>query len=282
MRSTRHLILLLLLSLFVGCYNLDDQLTEYEQKIVVDGRIEQGKFAQIYLSKSAPYVGEVDSVSIRNYSLTTAKVTLSNGSISEVLTLKPNQEYFPPYVYTSTTIKGEINKHYDLKVTYSGKVITSTTTIPDAFAIDSVWFELVNTNDSTGIVKALITDPIETTDYYLTSTKVNSESEYHHTYLNLFKDEYFNGDTITFGLMQGGLATNLGNTGVYYHWGDTIYVKISKIDEASYKFWKSFNYEILNTANPFASSNATITSNIEGGVGIWSGYSSDYKILIAK
>jgi hypothetical protein len=55
------------------------------------------------------------------------------------------------------------------------------------------------------------------------------------------------------------------------------------MDKAHYEFWNSFQDEVLNTGNPFASSVTVIKSNILGdGLGIWGGYGVSFHSLIIK
>jgi hypothetical protein len=45
------------------------------------------------------------------------------------------------------------------------------------------------------------------------------------------------------------------------------------MDRQSFEFWSSYQDEVLNSTNPFASSLSDVRSNIEGdGLGIWGGY----------
>src|SRR5690606_40947560 len=48
----------------------------YNRKVVVDGFIENGRYAQVFLTMSAPFLDEYDSVSIRKSFLNQAKVIL--------------------------------------------------------------------------------------------------------------------------------------------------------------------------------------------------------------
>ncbi len=68
----------------------------------------------------------------------------------------------------------------------------------------------------------------------------------------------------------------------YFSVGDTIVLKFCSIDQASYEFWNTIQSQIITSANPFASSNAMVKSNINGGIGIWAGYAVSYDTIIAK
>ena len=177
-----HILLLIGMSIVLifintSCNNDNFEIENYKSKIVIDGWIEQDKYCKVLLTLSAPYFSDVDSASLRDYALSTAKVTLYNGTKEEVLTLKPNSNYFPPYVYISTDIKGEIGKTYTLTVKSRGIIATSTTTIPPKVQLDSAWFSLEK--DSLGLVWIKFSDDILSKNYYRTLSKVkNKDSIY--------------------------------------------------------------------------------------------------------
>ena len=67
----------------------------------------------------------------------------------------------------------------------------------------------------------------------------------------------------------------------YYIHPDTVLIRISQIDNKSYLFWRSLEYQQSSNGNPFAEP-LNLQSNIEGGFGVWYGQSSTYFKAIAK
>ena len=57
----------------------------YEPKLVIDGSIESGGFPRVLLSNSASYFMNIDSANIRDLIVSTAKVTVSDGSTQEIV-----------------------------------------------------------------------------------------------------------------------------------------------------------------------------------------------------
>jgi hypothetical protein len=134
--------------IFFSCsQHIEIEQPYYEPKIVVDGTIESGFTASVFLTKSSPFLTSYDSVSIRESFINYAKMTLfcSNGD-SEVLMLTRQNDFFPPFVYKSVRMKGIVGESYTLKVEVEGKVITGVTTIPDVPLVFG--FEQVQVNDS--------------------------------------------------------------------------------------------------------------------------------------
>ena len=269
--------------LLSSCVEPNFEVEDYQSQIVIDGWIEQGKYPQVLLTLSAPYFSEIDSVSLRNYSLTRAKVSVSNGEITEVLTLKPNDAYFPPYMYVGTSLKGEVGKSYTLTVEYAGVKAIATTTIPEPVSIDSLWFALDQGKDSLGYIWVQFTDKPSRKNYYRTLTQIkNTDSKYIPNYFPNWNDDYFDGQKVEISLFKGNKTSTNKTDQVYYQVGDTISLKFTAIDKASYDFWNTFQKEILNTGNPFASTNARVQTNVTNGLGIWCGYGSSYYQGIAR
>ncbi len=276
-------IIIIIIILFTGCTQSNFDFGSYNSKIVVDGWIEQDQNAHVFLTLSAPYAGQIDSVSILNYALTRAKVTITDGNNTEILSMVKNTNYFPPYFYRTLRIKGQVGHTYTLTVDYGGITAWATTTIPPIPIVDSAWFKKIYYTDTLGFVYFIINDNAQTHDFYRTMTRVkNTDAMYIPTYISNYDDVFFNGQKPEFVLYKG---SNIGtNTmqNIHYHVGDTIMLKVCSVDVDAYNFWSSLNRELLNTGNPFASTNLKVQSNINNGLGIWCGYGATYKLVIAK
>jgi len=287
MRITHTPILLLMtLVLLAACHpdpNLD--VIPYEQKLVIDGSIEDKGFARIFLSYSASYFEPIDSANIFQLVVGTAKVTVSDGTTSEILTLRRDNNYFPPYIYESTGIRGEVGKTYTLTVDLKGQRYTASTTIPPPAKFNSLWFEDIPGKDSLGYLYGSVTDDPNTENFYRVFTKrVNTDTKYIPIYLSAVSDQYFNGKTFTFSILRGPESfTNIIDD-LYFKKGDTVQVKLCTMDKAHFDFWRTVERELYVVGNPFASSGNEIISNIDGkkALGVWGGYGVSYYQAIYK
>ncbi len=104
-----------------GCEPIEEGLPTSEQKLVIDGAIEQGQFPIVYLTLSSGFYDPVDSMNLLDLIVTTARVSVSDGENEEVLTLFRNEGYFPPYYYRGTALRGVIGKEYTLEVRSRGR-----------------------------------------------------------------------------------------------------------------------------------------------------------------
>lgn len=120
MPKIRLYCLLFCLLLFNGCVetsNLDD----FEYKLVVEGWIKEGEAPHVILTQNKPLLSNIDSTSIEDMVVRWAKVSVSDGEETEVLSGRIDKNYFPPFIYRGSRLSGEAGKTYTLKVEYSGR-----------------------------------------------------------------------------------------------------------------------------------------------------------------
>ena len=281
MRTVPALIVALIaVVLLAACHPEPDLgVIPYEQKLVIDGAIEDKGFARIFLSYSASYFQPIDSANIIDLVVGTAKVTVSNGTTSEILTLRRDNNYFPPYIYESTEIRGEVGKTYTLTVDLKGQRYTASTTIPPPARFDKLWFEDTPDKDSLGYLYGSIADDPNTANYYRIFTeRVHTDTKYIPIYLSTVGDQYFNGQTFTFSMLRGPESFTNIDDDLYFQKGDTVMVKLCTMDKAHFDFWRTLERELYVAGNPFASSGNEIMSNIDGkkALGVWGGYGVSY------
>ena len=282
------LVILFFLPLLYSCEkDINVKLPTPEEKIVVEGWIEQDQYPVVMLTKNSPYFSQMDSAQIVALIITDATVTVSDGDSSEVLTPTIDPNYFPPVLYKGHHLKGVINKTYSLKIEAEGKVLTAQTTIPAPIPLDSVWFKLEPQKDSLGYLWATITDPPAPGNCYRLFTKrLHRDNRYFPILGSVYEDSFFNGETLNFS-MNRGIANLTADSQddpevTYFKKGDTISLRACTIDRAHYDFWRTAEQEMYSGGNPFATP-TTVVTNIQGGaLGVWGGYGASYYTVIAN
>ncbi len=259
-------------------------LPEPDVKIVVDGWIEANNQAKVFLTSNAPYFSPLDSASLRDLVLSRARVSLDDGENSEVLILRKDERYFPPYYYEGNMIFGRSGKTYTLQAEYGGNSIVAETTIPPAVRIDTCYFALLEGEDSLGYVVLEFTDPPDEKNYYRIFTRrIGLDDRYISSLIMAVDDKYLSGEKISLTLFRAPenyLSTEDDN---FYRPGEEILIKLSTMDRATFEFWNSYQDEVLNASNPFASSLSDVRSNIRGdGLGIWGGYAFSVDTVFAS
>jgi len=283
MKQIECIICMLLLMLLSACQS--PYTTPVQEDIIVEGWIESGASPVVILTKSM-ILEEMQSQTEEDVLLPWAKVTVSDGTDSVVLTGGINHDYFPPYVYTSSHIKGEAGKTYWLRVEYGNRVATAKTSIPYPQALEGLHVSRASDSDSLYQITASFIDDSLSKDYYLFQTRIfNKESRYYPAFLGLIDDEMLKGDAVYRRQVQPGIhfmTAGVDNYRPYYKEGDSVLIKFSKIDEMSYRVQQSINEIVAFSSNPVFVTELDLRSNIDGGSGFWCGYGvTQYRVVIS-
>lgn len=282
-------------------------------QIVVEGSIYQGQTPIVILNTNFPYFGTFTLENYQQNFVRNAKVVVSDGSKSVELQefcwsdlteieqqllvafgggdngIIPDSipDHFDFCLYTSfpPQIVGEVGKTYTLDITtQEGESLSALTTIPQPVPFDSIWAERHLNEEFAKYwrVYASLNDPAELGNYYRLFTQRNDEPFYPAP-RSVFDDLLVNGKEFYFPLDKGQAQSSPIDidTYGYFEVEDTIQIRWTSIDEASYNFWRTL--EFSSSANgPFGGSTKVI-DNIEGGFGIWCGYGvSEHELIIEE
>lgn len=268
----------------LSCSGLDDEDFSDVRKVVVDGYIEQGQYPIVYLTYSSGFYEPVDSVSLQELVLPTARVEVSDGEESEVLTLFRNTEVYPPFYYRGTSLRGQEGKTYTLDVRSGGEQYIATTTIPQVVSLDSIWFDEDTEVDSLGNLWVRFKDDPVANNYYRSFLRIGNEGpKFFPAYQSTISDRSFDGTQYDHPILN--LPESFINIGedVLFRKGDTVTLRFCAIDEVHFDFWRSLERELYLVGNPFGSSGNEVSSNIRGtkpALGIWGGYGAIYEKVI--
>ena len=288
------IIALILISFgIVSCEkNVTVEIPQKEEAIVVEGYIETGEFPYIILSKTLPFFGQINTNDVFENLIPGATVFINNGT--QIDTLSSFSGF-----YFSTQMRGEVGKTYKLTILANGKTLTAVTNIPNPVKLDSVWWKVNGTRDSLGFAWAHLSDPdtIGNTYRWL-AQRINrytygpNAGEVKDSIFiapiggSVFEDKFINGRSFDISFPRGSLnfsdkSDDNNDERFYFKRGDTIVVKFSAIDRSHFQFWRSEETQVGNNGNPFGSP-APVTGNINGGLGIWGGYSTTFDTIIAR
>jgi hypothetical protein len=309
MKLLKLSILSILVSvLFFACEtDITVDLPTADEKLIVQGKIENNEKAFVFLSKNIGYFDPVnipeltedsdiqDIISALETSVgliydSTLLMTITNGNITDTLLPSINFTSFPYFGYQSKAMKGQIGNSYRLDINYNGNNFWSETTIPQPIPIDSVWFNFNENNDTIGTLALLFRDPKNIRNFYTLETQVQEEQiGYYPPYFGsfVFDDAELDGDTIRYyPILKGYDGNDFFETSTednddfsakaFYRFGSTVNIKMSSIDVASFVFWMSYFKHLGTAGNPFTNP-ATLKTNINGENcdGIWAGYGAE-------
>jgi hypothetical protein len=306
-----HKIYFLAVVLMACLYSCEDPYTppslQDAQQYVIEGYIEAGNEAQptyVMVTNSLAYVEEIGPTTFAKIFVKNAKVVVNDG-INKVELQQVCTSQLPPqlrdqalealglnkdsvtidvclYVDLFDQINRKEGGKYDLTVTVDGKVLTATTTIPKNVPITKFrWDDPPGQkNDTMARLWITIADPIGPTYYrYLTTDKDINQLKARQVSVN--DDVFFDGKNFEFPLEKATQINrdteNEENNGDsfqtfgLYSRGDSVRIKWMTIDKPHFEFWNT--RDASATRNGPFSSYIRVKTNINGGLGIWGGYS---------
>ncbi len=317
--------LFLITLIFVSCQEeITLDLSQAEDRLVVEGSIEPGFPPYVLLTKNQGYfdpinqetyanlfVNDVDSVKVWYYNDNGEKEMKMLQQIPGIDTLN-----LPP-IYTDLNYTpnnynfSQAGITYYLEIQWNNQLITSETTIPEPTPLDSLWVEQSETADKDFKcdIRAIYSDPADEQNNIViksrriqhyernkedtTLCEVENNADFPLKLIDAGSDILINGQSFETYFPRPG--KNGFPTGKYnaYHTkvcdGDTlefkediVLIKFCQIDESSMKFWRSLVRQFGTNGNPFAEP-MNLVSNINNGLGIWTGYGAVYyKVPIIK
>jgi hypothetical protein len=282
-----------------------------DPKVVVEGAIEYGLPPYVILTHSIGYFERINPDVLQNSYLHGAKISVTDGMRSVAL-----KEYIIDTPIGGTNYKfsiysvdvtdpdalqftGQYEKFYTLNIkTEDGQEFSAVTKIPQPKPVDSMWVQAPPSPPKPGAVQLFVQysdpDTIGNCVKYWTQRRfqaydsLTGQLKYYNTGFvaglnSSYNDEIINGSSIRIVLDAGYDRSNPDlnlDTYGYFFRGDTIVLKWSAIDRATYDFWSTLDFAYSSTGNPFASP-VQILGNLKGGaLGVWAGYGTTYDTLI--
>lgn len=258
-------------------------LPEQNDELVVEGWIEDNGFPVVILTKNINISNKYQSLdSLSSCIVRWAKVTVSDGEKSVVLTGRYMKGYTPPYIYTTSHFRGEAGKTYLLTVEYGDFHATATTTIPNTQKIDELTVERCAQSDTLYQISLRYNDDEAEQNYYQIFTRVGGRDvrQYLAAYLGTIDNRVVKPKT-KIPVYRGRDINTLDYT-PYYTINDTVAVKFAHIDSTSYNFWYDYTRNLTTAGNMFFATAASLRSNIIGGTGYWCGMGSDIKYVAIR
>jgi hypothetical protein len=256
--------------------------------VVVEATIEDGQPPIVILSKSLDYFSEITPELLAGSFINDAQIDVSNGTLTHRL-----KEYFIEtpdgyklYYYSidsgnlATAFVGELAKSYSLRINTGGKEYTANTTIPALTkTIDSLWWQVSTNNPDTTQVLLMgrASDPPGFGNYIRYFTSTNGEPFYPGL-ASVFDDQVVDGKTYSVQVEKGVNRNDEidFDTYSYFNRGDSVTVKFTNIDKATFDFWRTMEYSYSSIGNPFASPTKVLSNIKGGGLGYFGGYATQY------
>lgn len=242
-------------------------------QLVIEGWIENGGHPVVMVTTTVSVDESFSDINeLEEHVVNWAKVTVSDGENDIVLTGQRNDDYFPPYIYTTSRMRGVAGGTYTVTVEYSGRTASAVTTIPAPVPLEYIRImQSSDDADSYYLVGGLRDNP-DTKDYYKVFTKrLGKDSTYVSSFMGLTDDSVLNAEIEEIPI-NNGVGRVDEKLNAFFSADDVVHVRFCTLDRASWEYWNDFEEIQSLSRNPFFPITTAIRSNVTGGLGYWAGY----------
>ena len=250
--------------------------------LVVDGWIDAGGHPVVMVSKTMSPTDVIqDASAVASKMVGYAKVFVSDGATRVELEGRRDDNYFPPYIYTTDAITGVPGKRYRLEVYIHGISAWAETTVPAPVPLDSQVATVSSRYDSLYTLHAYLKDNPATHDYYKVFTMVEgANTSWNSSFMGIVDDETVQGQYLKIPVARGMDILEKYRQPLFRE-GETVHVKFCAVDAVSYEYWRTYDDISAFARNPFFPVTENAASNMHGALGFWGGYgASFYRITI--
>ena len=288
------------------------------EKLVVQGAIEPRFPPYIILTKNQGYFETIDNSTYNNLFVSDAQIIVFKLDGNETIdSIELSQEFDTIPIYTNLGCPEDFSQEgyrYNLQIKWNNDIITSTTTIPHSTPLDSIWIEETESTQDNKYkceINARYTDPdtmgnnilirSKRVEHWKTDTTTNPLTVYQENDNSLLlvdcgSDVLINGESFETYFPrpseEGGFPSGTYRTSKYKKYQDTttvgqdslllpedlVLIKFCQVDLAAMKFWRGVVRNSTSGGNPF-SEPMNLVSNINGGLGSWTGYGTRYYLV---
>lgn len=247
---------------------------------MVEGYIDHNGFPVVMVTTTVLVNSSGESLdSLSHHLLRWARVAVSDGEKEVVLTGMVDKKYVPPYIYTTSRLKGASGKTYTLTVDYGDCHATAVTTIPQCPKVDSVRVSPAVQDSLCSVVLSFSQEGNKRAYYKAFVRRGRYGKQWLPSPLATVNGELIDGASHLV-INRPDLITDTNHYSPYFSYSDTISIKFAQIDERAYRFWSDFDNHVNFSHNMLFPSFNNLRGNIDGGMGCWYGCGAVYGSFI--
>lgn len=298
----KYINLIIGLSIFLGACNLqqdiDLELPTYDSEYVVESYLQVGQPFFLTLTRSQPYFNDIEIEFVRDadvtithegrvFDLEPQELALGDPNLIglgvDTMTLSVLRPLLGDTVvfYASIfPVPESYDTDFDLKISLpDGEELSATTQILRPVMIDSL-VQQQNDNDTLSLLLTFFTDDGAQADYYRRVLEVREERERtaQDGTTSTERVTSVEQDFITDDAIYNGQPFAFG-TGFQYAPGDTLINTLYHMTFDHFRYIETRDAAVAASLSPFGQP-AVISSNIKGGLGIFTGISFDQQIAV--
>lgn len=275
-RLLNILIITSITALLAACSDPDEPSAELPP-IVVEGWIEEDESPVVIVTRAIDLTRPTDNFD--NAVERWCRVTVYDGTTPYLLTGTINRNFTPPFIYTSSRLKGRVGHTYRLVVETETETASAETSLQASPRISQL--EAVKSPDSENLysIRAFI-DDLPTEGYFKFFARSHQlETRSFPTFLGTFSSADYDPDSgwnITRGTHGG-----FNNDGFehYYASGDRVTVTLCSLQPDVYNFWKACEAATSLSQNLLFTVARNLPSNIDGALGYWAAYGTSSRTI---
>ena len=273
--------------LSISCFILfmssceDDYQKEDSQEapLVVEGWIMEGEQPVVMVTHAIHL--DRDTADFSNFIEKWGRVSIYDGDQQYFLTGHINSGYLPSLYFTTSRLTGKSGHTYRLKVeTEQGDAEAESTLIQSDVTL-SIEAEPVDGSESEYIIRAYASDLIDNGYYKFYIKEVGKDKHFYPSFKGTFMGESFPKDGFVISRMQRiQFDTDEENRFTHYFAaGDIVQVRLCRIPEELYEFWRIYDNSVALGSNMLLSFIENCPGNVEGAYGYWQASSSTTRVI---
>lgn len=238
-------------------------------RMVLEGGIDSDGYPEVFLTMSVVPGGTPTEISEALVRWASVSLTDETEGRTVMLTGAPSRDHFPPYRYYSYEMRGVPGHTYTVAARYKGNEVFSTSTMPEPTPVGGVRQERVVSDSSLRALTLYFTAPQDCPAYYHVSVRVRGSGARFLPGTLGTAEALQPGSEVTVPILRAKTSTDTLDTPVQMPVDSVVDVRLERVSEPVWRFWKAFNSAALTGSSQFISSSQSLPSNITGGYGIW-------------
>lgn len=282
----KYFILLLLVPLMSACDAGRDPLSPSaaELPVVVEGWIEQDYPPLVMVTHAADLKDGIGP--LEEYVEKWVRVSVAvDGGRPQMLTGKIDNRYNPPFVFSTSRIRGRVGSRYTLMVETERDTIVATAVIPPPLPIDSLTVTPTSVDSLRSIILWAHVQQSDTVYYKIfASSRAMGETRLYSSFLGTFAPADYRaneGRTVNRGIHGTSIAGEPFSP--LWNVGDVATVELATMTREGYDFWTAYEASVSLGGNlffPVASGCPTNLHSRHGmAKGFWLGYGASVRYV---
>ncbi|MDE5660868.1 MAG: DUF4249 domain-containing protein [Muribaculaceae bacterium] len=210
------------------------------------------------------------------------KVTISDGEREVIMTGARSTDHIPPYRYFTAEMLGEPHKTYRITADYKSMHAESVCYMYEPTPIDDITFTADSDNDTLRSTTLHFTAPADVPAYYYLTIRNSESTAGSLPALMGCKEATVAGEHVTIPVFNSKQNYKGEHFVAQLRVGQSAVVSLHRVPKEVYEFWRAYDDAVMFSENMLLGSNASLPTNIRGGLGVFSARATSSKFITVK